>query len=145
MRTIFFLRWVNGLRAMTPGLTVTAPVPARSGTPGTTPAPGGKHAAPAPHDRARSLGFLVRKGSSPVRGTLPTTGNGTVPTPASSAVPTAASGVTGRAAGPVGDLRTSARPAVPVDAVVRCGVPHPAAGPAGTPLPGFLPQARPAL
>lgn len=153
MRTIFLLRWVNGLRAMTPGRTVTAPVPARSGTPLTTPAPGGKHAAPAPHDRARPLGFLVRKGHSPVRGTLPTTGNGTVPTPASSAVPTpassavptAASGVTGRPAGPVGDLRTSTRPVVPVDAVVRCGAPHPVAGPAGAPLPGFLPQAQPAL
>ncbi|MER0480015.1 hypothetical protein ABR737_16990 [Streptomyces sp. Edi2] len=153
MRTIFFLRWVNGLRAMTPGLTVTAPVPARSGTTRTTPAPGGKHAAPAPHDRARSLGLLVRKGSSPACGTLPTTGNGTVPTPASStvptpassAVPTAASGVTGCAAGPVGDLRTSARPAVPVDAMVRCGAPHPAAGPVGAPLSGFLPQVQPAL
>ncbi|MFG2527948.1 hypothetical protein [Streptomyces sp. NPDC048516] len=137
MRTISILRWVNGLRALTPGLTVTAPVTARSGTTLTTSAPGGKHAAPAPHGRARSLDFLVRKGTSPVRGTVPTTGNGTVPT--------AASGVAGHAAGPVGDLRTRIRPAVPVDAVVRCGAQYPVAGPAGAPLPGFLPQAQPAL
>ncbi|WP_328386753.1 hypothetical protein OHS81_24140 [Streptomyces sp. NBC_00400] len=137
MRTISLLRWVNGLRALTPGLAVTAPVSARSGTALATPAPGRAHAAPAPHGRARSLGVPVGKGSSPVRGTAPTTGNGTVPT--------SASGVTGHAAGPVGDLRTGTRPAVPVDAVVRCGAPYPAAGPAGAPLPGFLHEAQPAL
>ncbi|MGW7248786.1 hypothetical protein [Streptomyces decoyicus] len=31
MRTISIIRWVNGLRALTSGLTVTAPAPARSG------------------------------------------------------------------------------------------------------------------
>lgn len=44
MRTISIIRWVNGLRALTPGLTVTAPAPApaRSGgdTTLTTPVPG---------------------------------------------------------------------------------------------------------
>ncbi|MFD0162803.1 hypothetical protein ACFVJH_01355 [Streptomyces decoyicus] len=42
MRTISIIRWVNGLRASTPGLTVTAPAPARSGgdTTLTTPVPG---------------------------------------------------------------------------------------------------------
>lgn len=42
MRTISIIRWVNGLRALTPGLTVTTPAPARSGgdTPLTTPVPG---------------------------------------------------------------------------------------------------------
>ncbi|MGW2022848.1 hypothetical protein [Streptomyces decoyicus] len=42
MRTISIIRWVNGLRALTPGLTATAPAPARPGgdTTLTTPAPG---------------------------------------------------------------------------------------------------------
>ncbi|MEV5125689.1 hypothetical protein AB0K49_23310 [Streptomyces decoyicus] len=42
MRTISIIRWVNGLRALTPGLTATAPAPARSGgdTTLTTPVPG---------------------------------------------------------------------------------------------------------
>ncbi|WP_129296289.1 hypothetical protein [Streptomyces lydicus] len=35
MRTISILRWVNGLRALTPGLTVTAPVSARTAAPTT--------------------------------------------------------------------------------------------------------------
>ncbi|MFC9230207.1 hypothetical protein ACFTZI_14800 [Streptomyces decoyicus] len=42
MRTISIIRWVNGLRALTPGLTVTAPAPARSVGDAalTTPVPG---------------------------------------------------------------------------------------------------------
>ncbi|MFF8785520.1 hypothetical protein [Streptomyces sp. NPDC015125] len=134
MRTISILRWVNGLRALTPGLTVTAPVSARSCTTLTTPAPGREHAAPAPDDRARSLDVPDRQGSSPVRGTAPTTGNGTVPT--------ATRGVAGHAAGPVGDLRTRTRPAVAADAAVRDGAPHAAPGPAGAPLPGFRHEAQ---
>ncbi|MDT0460802.1 hypothetical protein RM550_34645 [Streptomyces sp. DSM 41527] len=146
MRTISLLRWVNGLRALTPGLTVTAPVSARSGTalttpaPGralTTPAPGRAHAAPALHGRAKSRNVPARKGNPPVCDTAPTAARGTVPP--------SASGTSGRAAGPLGDLRLRIRPAVPRAAAVRCGAPHTAAGPAGASLPGFRHEAQPAL
>ncbi|PBC82480.1 hypothetical protein SAMN05428945_2933 [Streptomyces sp. 2224.1] len=154
MRTISVLRWVNGLRALIPGLTVTAPVSARSGTalttpaPGaalTTPAPGRAHTAPAPHGRAKSRSVPARKGNSPVRGTAPTTAHGAAPTTAHGTVPPSASGTSGHAAGSAGGLRTRIRPAVPVAAAVRCGAPHTAAGPAGAPLPGFRHEAQPAV
>ncbi|MEU6326739.1 hypothetical protein ABZ851_05535 [Streptomyces sp. NPDC047049] len=161
MRTISILRRVNGLRALTPGLTVTAPVSARSGTalttpaPGavrTTPAPGRAHTAPAAHGRAKSRSVPARKGNSPVRGTAPTAARGTAPTTAHGAAPTtahgtvppSASGTSGHAAGSAGGLCTRIRPVVPVAAAVRCGAPHTAAGPAGAPLPGFRHEAQPA-
>lgn len=75
MRTISILRWVNGLRALTPGLTTTAPASSRSGgaatltppAPGTTPvlaAPGGA-TSPAGHSAWPPVPFRSRPPHGP--------------------------------------------------------------------------------
>ncbi|GES29597.1 hypothetical protein San01_20840 [Streptomyces angustmyceticus] len=136
MRIISILRWVCGLRALTPALTTTSQALARSGGDATrtVPAPGtlsvpaaADHVLPAARRCAR-LPAPFR--SRPHRG--PRDGDGAR-----------------RARLPYGTAQAAPRephpaPAVPAAPTVPGGTPSTAPRPAGAPLPVFLHGARPA-
>ncbi|MGX1760057.1 hypothetical protein ACWIG5_24625 [Streptomyces lydicus] len=87
MRTIFLLRWVNGLRALTPGLTVTAPVSARTAAPTTANGTAPTSASGITGDAAGPAGDLRTRPAAPVDAAVRYTAPHTAAGPAGAPLP----------------------------------------------------------